>query len=171
MKNKMKTGRAYAFFNYEGRYTELVGHLGIARDMANFPDNLGLVVLDDKISTNDMEDKKRLPAKITKIAETTKVYGSVSSNCSQGTFRKLSREPVKASSLRYLVMAEAPNVELSDTQFNHPLGQGRANQVTAGMLNEVLSIVADGERKIGASDVYRGAVFYQDGRNRAQRCL
>ena len=34
----MKTGKAYAFLNYEGRWTELAEDLGVSRGMANFPD-------------------------------------------------------------------------------------------------------------------------------------
>ncbi len=63
-------------------------------------------------------------------------------------------------------MAEAP--EVSDSQFAEPLGQGRANEVTAGWLETTLNIVADRERKIHASDVSKKAVFYLDGRGRAQ---
>lgn len=173
---KMKTGKAYAFLNYEGRWTELVGDLGVSRDMANFPDTFRLIVLDDKISTMDMDgrvramydcERERLPAKIAQLAETTEVHGSVASDCSPDTFRKLPNKPVKAASLRYLVMAEAP--EVSDSESAGPLGQDRANQVTAGMLKEVLGIVADRERERRASDVSREAIFYQDSRGRAQR--
>lgn len=174
----MKTGKAYAFLNYEGRWTELVGDLGVSREMANFPDTFRMMVVEDKISTMDMDgrvremydyERGRLPAKVAQLAETTEVYGSVASNCSSETFRKLSNKPVKASSLRYLIMAEAP--EVTDSQFAEPLGQGRANQVTAGWLKTALGIVADRERKIRASDVSKEAVFYQDGRGRAQRYL
>ena len=174
----MKTGKAYAFLNYEGRWTELVGDLGVSREMANFPDTFRMMVVDDKISTMDMDGRVRtmydckrgrLPAKIAQLAEATEVYGSVASNCSSETFRKLSNKPKKASSLRYLIMAEAP--EVTDSQFAEHLGQGRANQVTAGWLKTVLGIVADRERKIRASDVSKEAVFYQDSRGRAQRYL
>ena len=172
----MKTGKAYAFLNYEGRWTELVGDLEVSRELANFPDTFRMMVVDDKISTMDMYDRVRamydcergrLPAKIAQLAETTKVYGSVESNCSHETFKKLSNKPVKASSLRYLIMAEAP--EVTDSQFAEHLGQGRANQVTAEWLQTILGIVADRERGRCASDVSREAVFYQDSRGRAQR--
>ena len=172
----MKTGKAYAFLNYEGRWTELAEDLRVSGGMANFPDTFRLMVDDDKLTTMSIDGRVlemygckrgRLPASIALLAETTGVYGSVPSGCSPETFGKLLGEPVKASSLRFLVMAEAP--EVSDSQFAEPLGQGRANQVTAGMLETVLGIVADRERGRGASDVSRGAVFYQDGRGRAQR--
>jgi hypothetical protein len=178
MANKMKTGKAYAFLDYEGRWTELVGDLGVSREMASFPDTFRMMVVDDKISTMDMDgrvremyncERGRLPEKIAQLADTTKVYGSVASNCSSETFGKLSNKPVNASSLRYLIMAQAP--EVTDSQFAEPLGQGRANQVTAGWLKTILGIVANREREILASDVSKGAVFYLDSRGRAQRYL
>ena len=112
-------------------------------------------------------ERKELPANVAAIADATDVYGSVSSKCSSATFAKLSREPVKASSLRYLLVAEAP--EVTDSTVGEPLGQWRANQQAAGMLGEVLRGVAGRERRRGASDVCRDVVFYLDSRRKAQR--
>lgn len=161
----MKTGKAYAFLNYEGRWQELIGIMGVAKEKANFSDTFSFTVLDDKVSTM-YHEREKLPAKIAQLAETTDVRGSVSLNCSDETFKKLSNiKPVKASNLRYLIMAEAP--EVTDSRFAEALGQGRANRVTAERLNEVLSLVGAGEANAGDSDIFRGAVFYQDGRGRA----
>lgn len=163
----MKTGKAYGFLNYEGRWQELIGIMGVAKQKANFPDTLSFTILDDKVSTMYDNEREQLPAKIAQLAETTDVRGSVPSNCSHETFKKLSDiKPVKASNLRYLVMAEAP--EVSDSRFAEAPGQGMANKLTAEMLSEVLGFVGEGERKIGASDIFREIVFYQDGRGKAR---
>ena len=52
-----KTGRAYAYLNYEGRWTELAGDLRSSKERANFPDTFRIMVIDDKISTTDMEGR------------------------------------------------------------------------------------------------------------------
>ena len=163
----MKTGKAYTFLDYEGRWTELLGLMELHKRRANFPDNLGFTVLDDKVSTMSVYDneRKRLPAKIAETAEATDVRGSFSSE-----IEKLPKmAPKKAADLRYIIMAQAP--EVSDSACAEPLGQGKANEVTAGMLNEVLSLLGSGECHAGLSDFLRAAVFYQDGDGEAQRYL
>jgi len=168
----MKTGRAYAFLGYEGRWTELAKDLNASKKRGNFSDTLRLMVIDDKVSTMDMDsrvramyncERGRLPEKIAEAAKTTKVYGQTPISM---TRKLLNVKPVKASSLRYLVMAEDP--EVTDSQFAESLGQGRANMVTAGMLETILDFVAERERKRGAGVVFRKTVFYQDSRGRVQ---
>ena len=160
-----KIGKAYGFLDYEGRWAELIGFMEINKDKANFPNNLSFIVLDDKVSTRDVYDneRKKLPAKIAEAAEATDVYGSVSID-EIGNLPKASK---RAADLRYIIMAQAP--EVSDSEFAEPLGQGKANQVTARMLNEVLSLLGSGECHAGHSKFLRAAVFYQDGHGKAQR--
>ena len=58
-RKSVMVGKAYAFFNYEGRWTELIGHLGVANDQAKHSDYLSLMVLDDKVSTMNMDTRVR----------------------------------------------------------------------------------------------------------------
>ncbi len=168
----MKTGRAYAFLNYEGRWTQLVRDLEVARQKANFSDTLRLMIIGDKISTMNMDqrvhmmydcERGRLPEKIAEVAKRTKVHGQAPVEMA----RYLSDvKPVNASSLRYLVMAE--DTDAVNVRIAGPLGQGRANDATAGMLDTALDIVAERERRRGAGIVSRKAVFYLDSRGRVQ---
>ncbi len=173
-KQSPKIGKAYGFLDYEGRWTELAGQLEVAREMANFSDSLRLMVLDDRLSMSDMDNRVRgmynckrpkIPKKIVDLAESSDVYGSVPLSLLNETFTRLTKDPVKATSLRYLVMAQDSRpYDTSDSP-----GQGRANQHTAGELSQVFSLVGQGERSIGGSDIARYGVFYMDGRWKAQR--
>ena len=64
-------------------------------------------------------------------------------------------------------MAQYPNARISE--FAARIGQGRANQGTAEMLDQVLSMLGNEELNSGRSKFFRTVVFYQDSRRKAQR--
>lgn len=157
-----KIGKAYAFLDYAGEEKELMRSMRRQRDRANFPDSFRFRVLDDKDSARYSHERRDLPSKVAELAKTKKVYGAVSSD----RMEDLPKVPKKVLDLRYLVMAEAP--EVNDRPFAKPLGQARANQVTAEWLAQILSFVREEESKSGRSKFLRSTVFYQDSRRRAQ---
>ena len=160
----MKTGKAYAFFDYEQGETDLIRSLDKHRRRGNFSDSVKFNVLDDKL--NDVYDHQRkgLPAKIAEVSEITEIYGNAPANMI-GNLSKV--EPKKATNLRYLVMAEYP--EVSDSTSAGPLGQGRANRETAGMMHYVLGVISEENCFAGIRKFSRDVVFYQDGRGNVQR--
>jgi len=158
----LKTGKAYGFMDYLGREEELIGFMEIVRSRANFPDSLRLRIIDDRLSESHDHKRKGLPQKIAKLAETIELYGSVSS----GRLEDLPRTLKGATDLRYLIVAEAP--EVSSSSSAEPLGQGRANSETAGMLQEIFSQIGSIEAETGKNKALRAKVFYQDSRRRAQ---
>lgn len=162
---KMKTGIAYAFLNYEGREAELLERMEKAKKRANFQDSLSFTVLDDSISTlYDHSERKELPQSIAELAKKRDVYGSAPTT---HLAHVSDIAPTRATDLRYLVMAQAPDVTTSES--SEPLGKTRANQETASMLNEVLSIIGCAECHAGRRKFSRQAVFYQDSQGQARR--
>ena len=172
-----------------GREEELIVSMGEAGRHANFPDSLVFTVLDDRVSSRYSHKREGLPLRIAQIAETTEVYGSAPSRM----FRNLiDIKPKMAIDLRYIVTAEVPIVSSSELlrllkqgEFSKEaliraylileelreirrLGQGRANQKAAGMVDSVLSIVNNKECTERLSKFLRAAVFYEDSRGRAQ---
>ena len=160
----MKTGRAYGYFGYEGETPELIENMENARKRSNFPETLSFTVLEDKVKDYSDSKRAKLPAKIAELADAIKVYGTAPSKCSPKISRELSKiKPVKASRLRYLIMAELP--EASDMSHGYGgYGQYGANSTTAGMLGSIFNLVG----MESDSGISRNAVFYLDGRGRAQ---
>lgn len=157
----MKTGRAYGYFAYEGESQELIENMSLVRKRCNFSETFSLTVLEDKITGFHDPKREKLPAKIEELANATRVGGTAPSRCSPKISRELSKiKPVKASRLRYLIMAEYPGA----TESSYGYGQYGANSTTAGMLGEILNQVG----MESASGISRNAVFYLDGRGRAQ---
>jgi len=162
---KMKTGKAYAFLDQDLEEDVLVESMRLCGQRANFPD-MSFTVLDDKVNDKYDHERKGLPAKIAETAEATDVYGSVPMNMLKNI---TGIKPKKAADLRYLIMTEVPNVW--DPEEAEPLGQGRANKITAGMLREVLRILGERECLAGKSMFLRATVLYTNGSGRAQPYL
>jgi len=151
----MKTGRAYGYFGYEGETPELIENIENARKRSNFPETLSFTVLEDKVRNFSDSKRAKLPAKIAELADAIKVYGTAPSKCSPKISRELSKiKPVKASRLRYLIMSHGYG----------GYGQYGANSTTAGMLGSIFNLVG----MESDSGISRNAVFYLDGRGRAQ---
>jgi hypothetical protein len=167
---KQKIGRAYAFFDYNRERSELEEEMEDAAVDAQFPGNFNMRILRD----NSRSESEKLPSSIAELAKTTEIYGAVRSDCSPGVFERLSKlKPKSANELRYLVIAEDQDSEESCCRIvpksQVRIGQGRTNKQTASMLHEILNILSDREsRKPDATGVFRGAVFYQDSRGKAQ---
>ena len=159
----MKTGKAYAFLDYEGRVEELVEGMNRARAKVNFPDTLSFKVLGDRVSTGRVYDEKgELPAEIIKAAEVKDIYGTASIS----EMSNIPEIPKKAADLRYIIMATA--LKVSDAAIVGELRQGNANRLTAGMLNEVLWSLGSEECRAGRSKFLRAGTFFQNSPTRAQ---
>jgi hypothetical protein len=152
-----RVGIAYAFLDYEGRWTELVGHLGMYKDIAKFPDTFRVFVLNDSLSPMNSNarfremyghEMGRLPEKIIHNSKYSEVI------------------PGKATDYRYLIRAHAT---VSNSDSPRPLAQGKANLRTARMLTELLNHLVEGEHKMGAGT--RRAVFFIDGQRMSQRYI
>ena len=152
----MAIGKAYAYLDYEGRHTELISSMNVIRRKCNFPNDLEFTILDDR---------EKLPKKIANTAEATDVYRSAFGL--DFNTADLLKSPKRAADLGYTIMSQAP--EVRDSESAKPLGQGRANEETAGMLNQVLSIIGEEECSAGRSEFLRAAVFYVDNKGRVQR--
>lgn len=161
----MITGIAYGFFDYEGRPDELQESLEKHKQTANFQENLRFSILDDKVSTNDRyyDLRKKLPLKITEIAEITELYGCYPSTGG----RDLPISPKKCIDLRYIIQATAP--EVTDNNFLKPIDLTRANLETAGMLKQVFGMVGYEEIQKENGLFFRSAVFYQDKKGIVER--
>lgn len=116
----MRTGRAYGFFNYDGRNNEeIVQRLVEHSRESNFQDDLVIRVLDKGQTMS-------LPEAIVEASKKTDVFSPT----------VVSHEPVKANTLSHIAILEAPEVTASDLAC--PPNYRRANQEAAGMLREVL---------------------------------
>ncbi len=151
----MKTGKAYGYFAYEGEVSKLIEDLENVRERG-YPKTLNFTILEDKVTGFCDSRRARLSPRITKLADSTRVEGSV-----QSTHLEKLRgiKPVKASKLRYLIMAEQP-----DAGEERGSGLYGANSMTAGRLAEMLNIIGQESHR----GISRNAVFYLDGRGRAQ---
>ena len=151
----MKTGKAYAFLNYEGGVEALRKELEAKIERAymkglipGLPDHLVI----SEILLNTPEARDHLPKSILQIAETTQIYGTAPAS----RLSEIPKEPKPAIELDYMVISATP--EVSDPESAEPLGQARANQTTAGRLQQILFPVST-----------RNVVFYHDSRRKAQR--
>jgi hypothetical protein len=162
---KQRTGVAYAFFDYEAKISGLARRMNRARQAANFSDSLRMKLLRD----DPRSESKELPEEIAELARKTKTYGAVRSDCSHEVFGRLLRlRPKNAINLRYLVIAQDSEPEYDERSAERTV-QGKANEATAGMLDEVLRIIADREsRRSSASGVFRSKVFYQGDHSEAR---
>jgi hypothetical protein len=164
MENEMKTGSAYAFLDYSSNPSILLEAMKRHLRINGFRENATFKVLDDRLNDSLNHQKVELPLVVAKAAETLEVYGSVPMT-KIGNLVEL--EPVKASSLRYILKVEVP--EASDSEIAEPLGQSRANRLAAQVLNQVLSTVGNRAYRKKRIKNLRFAVFYKNSRGRAER--
>jgi len=160
----MTTGRAYGYFAFDGMAGELVREMELARQGGY--DKLRFTVLEDKVTGFSDPMLSRLSPRIAELAESTNVSGSVPGD-QQEKLRKL--RPVRASSLRYIVKAVQPDMITpfqGDQNGDEPGEQALygANSTTAGMLRDILNSVG----YKSPSGISKNAVFYLNGRGRAQ---
>jgi hypothetical protein len=166
MVNKKVIGKAYAFIDYEKESSRIIASLEKNRAKANFPENLEFIVLKDNLNKSVIQEKEKLPTKFEQVSRDTNVYGEVPLDMVGNV---IGLKPKRASNLRYIIMAKASGV--TDNEYTEPLGQARANMVTAGMLNQVISFLGTSECLAGQRKYLRAVVFYKDGHGKIQRYI
>ncbi len=158
----MKTGKAYAFLDYEAEEVVLIKVLERNRRITGFPDTFSFTIINGFTALDPKREK--LPVKIAEAARTAEVYGGAPMSMVGNV---INLRPKKAKNLRYIVMAKIP--EVTDSEAVEPLGQARANQVTAGRLSTILGDLCERECLAGKRDYLRSIIFYLDSRRRVQR--
>jgi hypothetical protein len=161
---QMKTGRAYTYLDHEAEESALIELMNTNRRRANFPETIAFTILDDKRSDKYDHKPAKLPQEIADAAKITRVYGNAPISRAANV---VNLEPVEANSLRYVIMVEAP--EITSSELCGPIGQGKANQLAAGVLTEVLSGICQKECLEGQRKYLRAATFYQRLGKRAER--
>lgn len=148
-------GEAFAFFDYNSS-SNPVSLLREHKDSANFSDTLTL----EPISRDEV------PANILEMAQDTNVYGSVPSDRLKDAIRIA---PKMASNLAHVVRAR--DTEAHTSEIDGTPSQARANEITAGNLTTLLSML--NQEIIGAGPVrpFQAVVFYLDRKGNAERYL